>query len=178
MDRPAITLTVMPTRDLPDIDRQAIVALCTRAFARDFGSLFGFVTDSTHVLAYQDGTLVGHACWSYRRVRPAGHEAFDTAYIDAVATEPRLQGGGIGSAVMLRLAAEIQAEILGVLSTERVSFYTRLGWERWRGPTAVRTATGVIPTPDDTVMILRTPTTPPLDTNALLIADWRDGQPW
>ena len=63
-------------------------------------------------------------------------------------------------------------------STRRASFYARLGWERWRGPTAMRADDGLVPTPDDTVMILRTPTTPALDTAALLIADYRAGQPW
>jgi aminoglycoside 2'-N-acetyltransferase I len=174
----ALVLSVVPTRDLSAATTATIVALCTRAFNRDFGNLFDFVTDSIHVLAHQDGVLAGHACWAKRRLEPAGIGPLETAYVDAVATELAMHGRGIGSAVIERLDAEIQAYPLGGLSTPRVSFYTRLGWERWHGPTAVRAATGLIPTPDDTVMILRTPSTPPLDTSALLIADWRDGQPW
>ncbi len=174
----ALALSVVPTRDLSPAVRAEIVALCTRAFGQDFGNLFDFVTDSMHVLAHRDGALVGHACWAIRRLEPAGVGPLETAYVDAVATEPAVQGQGIGSAVIGRLNAQIHAYPLGGLSTGRVTFYARLGWERWQGPTAVRAATGLIPTPDDTVMILRTPTTPPLDTTALLIADWRDGQPW
>lgn len=46
---------------------------------------------------------------------------------------------------------------LGVLSTEHHSFYERLGWERWQGPTFVirnrkRTRT---PDEDDGIMVLR-----------------------
>jgi aminoglycoside 2'-N-acetyltransferase I len=174
----ALTLSVVPTRDLSPTMQATIVGLCTRAFDRDFGNLFDFVTDSMHVLAHRDGVLVGHACWATRRLEPQGAGPLEIAYVDAVATEPVVQGRGIGSAVIGRLNAAIQVYPLGGLSTPRVAFYARLGWERWPGPTAVRAATGLIPTPDDTVMILRTLSTPPLDTSALLIADWRDGQPW
>lgn len=73
---------------------------------------------------------------------------------------------------------EIQGFDLGGLSTPRVAFYARLGWERWRGPTAVQAKDGIVPTPDDTVMIWRTPKTPALDTTTLLVAEPRGGQPW
>lgn len=77
---------------------------------------------------------------------------------------------------MERLMTEIQSYALGGLSTHHVGFYERLGWERWRGATAMCANTGLVPTPDDTVMILRTSTTPPLDTATLLIADHRSSQ--
>jgi aminoglycoside 2'-N-acetyltransferase I len=174
----ALVLSIVPTRDLSLPTKAEIVALCTRAFDRDFGNLFDFVSDSLHVLAHQGNVLVGHACWAMRRLQPEGHDALNAAYVDAVATAPAYQRHGIGSAVIGRLNREIRPYALGGLSTQRVSFYQRLGWERWSGPTAVRAATGLIPTPEDTVMILRTPVTPSLDISTLLIADWRDGDPW
>ncbi len=58
------------------------------------------------------------------------------------------------------------------------SFYERLGWERWLGPTGVRAEGGVELTPGETVMIQRTPGTPELDAHSLLTVEWRDGQPW
>jgi aminoglycoside 2'-N-acetyltransferase I len=177
-ERRDLALSVVPTHALSQLMKTTIVALCTRAFERDFGNLFDFVTNSTHVLAHQESVLVGHACWAARRLEPEGYGLLTAAYVDAVATEPEFQERGIGSAVIARLNAEVASYPLGGLSTQRVTFYERLGWERWYGPTAVRAATGLIPTPDDTVMILRTPTTPPLDTTRLLIGDWRDGQPW
>ena len=46
---------------------------------------------------------------------------------------------------------------LGALATGRWSFYERLGWERWRGPTFARDGDEVIRTEDDddAVMVLR-----------------------
>lgn len=175
---PGLAHSLLPTARLDRATRALIVALCNRAFAQDFASLFDFVTDSIHVLAHREGTLIGHACWATRWIEPEGHAPLRTAYVDAVATEPEWQGRGVGSAVIRRLIAEIRGYDLGALSTPRVSFYARLGWERWHGSTAMRTGAGLVPTPDDTVMILRTATTPPLDTTTLLIADERAGQAW
>lgn len=173
-----VRLTVAPTGTLTSSERAQTVALCTRAFDKDFGALFDVVVDSTHVLARVDAMLVGHACWSTRWLQPAGCAPLRTAYVDAVATAPERQNQGIGSRVLRRLAAEIQGYELGGLSTRRVSFYERLGWERWRGPTAARSATGLVATPDATVLVLRTARTPPLDLTALLTAERRPYHPW
>ena len=163
--------TRLSTVALPDLtaaQREAIVRLCTAAHGVDFGPLFDFLRDSTHVLARLGDEIVGHACWSARGVQPAGLPRLRAAFVDAVATAPEHQGRGIGSAVMRRLAEEVAAWDLGALGTERVWFYERLGWERWRGP-----LDGLPDDPSDVVMILRTPRTPPLDTAALLVADRR-----
>jgi hypothetical protein len=69
---PAPQLTVAPTSALDAADKAAIVAVCTRAFAEDFSSLFDLVEDARHVLAHLDGRLVGHACWATRWLQPAG----------------------------------------------------------------------------------------------------------
>jgi hypothetical protein len=80
---------------------------------------------------------------------------------------------------MQRFAREAADYELNALSSERApAFYERLNWERWRGPTGVRTAQGTQPTPDDIVLILRTQTTPVLNLDAGLLADNRPGQPW
>ncbi len=174
----ANTLSVVPMEHFDPGLRAAIIALCTRAFAQDFGNLFGFVPDSRHLLAYHDGVLIGHACWETRQLQPEGRLPLRTGYVNAVAVKPALHGHCVGSVIIARVNAALQRYDLGGLSTPRVSYYTRLGWERWTGPTAARSTDGLVPTPDDTVMLLRTPTTPPLDTTTLLIADWRVGQPW
>jgi aminoglycoside 2'-N-acetyltransferase I len=69
---------------------------------------------------------------------------------------------------------------LGALATGRQSFYARLGWELWRGPTSVRSARGPRRTPeeDGTVMFLRTRTTRDLDGTAVLMCDERAGDDW
>ena len=59
-------------------------------------------------------------------------------------------------------------------------FYRRLGWELWLGSTAVRTNWDLVPTPDDDggIMVLPTPTTPPLDRHAAISCEWRPGDVW
>jgi len=184
--RDGVTLTVLPTAALTPALREVIIAMCDRAFAplegvHDFATLFDFVTDSMHVLAYDGDALVGHACWEVRRIQPDGLPPLRTAYVDAVATEPARQGCGVGSAVMRRFAREAEDCQLHALATDSApGFYERLGWERWRGPLAARTPHGLEPTPrpDDVVLIRRTPTTPALDLTARLIAHDRCEHPW
>ena len=69
---------------------------------------------------------------------------------------------------------------LGGLGTGRQSFYGRLGWRIWAGPSAVRTPDGERPTPDDDgyIMVLETPTSPPLDLAAPISCEERPGDVW
>ncbi len=69
---------------------------------------------------------------------------------------------------------------LGCLGTGRQTFYGRLGWRTWLGPSSVRTADGLRPTPDDDgyLMVLATPTSPPLDLTAPISCEWRPGDVW
>lgn len=151
----SIDLTVCIVGALGGVERAAIVALCSGAFGEDFSSLFTLVPPTTmHIRAFSGSRLVGHDCWTPRLLQPGPLPLLHTAYVDAVATDPVDQGRGIGSAVLTRLADETTDYQLRALSTARVSFYTRLGWQRWRGRVAVRTAEGLLDTPDDTVMVL------------------------
>ena len=101
-----------------------------------------------------------------------------TAYVDAVSTDPAYQGRGIGSSVMRHLASVIQEYELACLETERVSFYTQVGWEEWRGPLAGRKGTELLPTPDQKgIMILRLVRTPPLNLDGSLTVEY-DGRIW
>ena len=85
--------------------------------------------DGLHVLAYDEGQLVGHAVVTTRWLQPDNLSLLKTAYVDAVATDPAYQGQGIGSSVMRHLASVIQDYELACLETERVYFYAQLGWE-------------------------------------------------
>ncbi len=167
----SITITTSRTQDLSEAERAAIVSMCTDAHQTDFSPLFSFLPpDGLHILGYAEDRLVSHAVVTTRWLQPAALPLLKTAYVDAVATHPRYQGQGIGSAVMRHLASVIAEEYtIACLETERVSFYARLGWEEWRGPLAGRQGTELIPTPDQTgIMILRLPRTPPLDLDSLL----------
>ena len=88
---------------------------------------------------------------------------------------------GLGSIVMTDVTEHIRERFeLGGLGTGRQSFYGRLGWQIWAGPSSVRTADGDRPTPDDdgSIMVLATPTSPPLDLTAPISCDWRPGDVW
>ncbi|HET7035765.1 MAG TPA: GNAT family N-acetyltransferase [Thermomicrobiaceae bacterium] len=174
-----MAFSVVAVADLLAADRRRVVSLCTRAFGRSFAGLFALVPpDSTHLLARLDGRLVGHACWMTRWLQPGDLPPLRTAYVDAVAIAPDLQGHGLGSDLIARLNHELAGFEIGGLSTSRVTFYQRLGWQPWRGPTAVRTAGGLEPSSDDTIMILRTPQSPPLDLDGPLSIEWRAGSVW
>jgi GNAT superfamily N-acetyltransferase len=176
----ALRLFVTPTTLLDTSEQAAIVALCTASFEQDFASLFELVPPTTtHIRAFLNNQLVGHACWAPRPLQVDAGPTLIAAYVDAVATDRPLQGQGIGSAVLTRLAEEASTAQLRALSTARVSFYTRLGWQRWRGRVAVRTAAGLFDTPDDTILILPTAHTPPFNLDGLLTGEPRStGHHW
>jgi aminoglycoside 2'-N-acetyltransferase I len=68
---------------------------------------------------------------------------------------------------------------IGCLQTDIPGFYERLDWELWRGPLAGRGVDGLIPTPEQTgVMVLRLPTTPSLDFDALLTIEQQQYRIW
>ena len=133
-----------------------------------------------HFVLELDGEIVAHAAVVERQIR-AGDQAFRTGYVEAVATDPARQGVGLGSIVMTDVTEYVRERFdLGGLGTGRQSFYGRLGWRIWAGPSSVRTADGDQPTPcdDGFIMVLSTPTTPPLDLAAPISCDWRLGDAW
>ena len=174
----SVVIAIQAAEKLSLTDRSAIIALCEVAFDEPFEQLFDLLPGSRHLLVYADGRLISHACWVTRWLQPAGLPPLRTAYVEAVATHPERQGHGYGTLVMRRIAQEIAAYDLGGLSPTEARFYARLRWEDWRGPTAIRVADGILPTPGEGIMILRTPQTPPLDLDAPISAEWREGELW
>jgi aminoglycoside 2'-N-acetyltransferase I len=165
------TVKTAYTQDLNEATRSAVVSLCTEAHQVDFGPLFSFLPpEGVHFLGYLGDELVSHAVTTTRWLQPETLPLLRTAYVDAVATLPAYQGQGFSSAVMRHLA-KISSDNyeIACLETDQVSFYERLGWDLWRGPLAGRGEQGLIPTPDQTgIMILRLPQTPALDLDSLL----------
>ena len=146
----------------------------------DFNNLFTFIpSGGRHFLAFRGLELVSHAVVTTRWAQPSGQRVLRTAYVDAVATLPEYQGLGHGSAVMRRLAAEIDDYEIACLQTDRPGFYERLGWEVWRGALAGRSEGGLIPTPQQRgVMVLRLPRTPPLDLELQLTIECQPERIW
>ncbi len=163
----------------------AIRRLMDEAFAADEHG--GFSDDDwrhalggEHFLVMAGDEVVGHAAVVSRELHVAGRPVA-TGYVEAVATAPALQRQGIGSAVMRQVNDFIGARYeLGALGTGSHAFYERLGWQRWRGPTSVRTEDGERRTPEEDgyIMILLTPATPPLDLDLPISCEWRPGDVW
>jgi aminoglycoside 2'-N-acetyltransferase I len=133
-----------------------------------------------HWLAEVDGRIVGHAS-VVPRVLEADGRPMATGYVEAVATHPAWQRRGIARRLMEAVNGHIVAAFeIGALSTDVHAVYARAGWERWRGPTYVRTDAGPVRTAeeDEGIMILRTPRTPPLAATEALSCEWRAGDAW
>ena len=177
-----ITLTSSYTEDLDEKTRAEIIQVCIEAHQEDdFKNLFTYVpSGGWHFLAYREEQLVSHALVTTRWLQPEGLPELKTAYIDAVATLPAVQGQGHASALLRQMAKDIDGEyVIACLETERTTFYERLGWEVWRGPLAGRGKDGLIPTPDQTgIMILRLSQTPSLDLDRGLTIEDQGGRIW
>ena len=177
----SITITSARTEDLDADTRDSIVQLCVAAHQEeDFKHLFSYLrSGGLHFLAFREEQLVSHAVVTIRWLQPEGQPLLKTAYVDAVATLPAYQGQGYGSALMRQLARGVGDYAIACLETERPSFYERLSWEVWRGPLAGRSEHGLIPTPNQTgVMILRLPQTPALNLDQGLTIECQTGRIW
>jgi len=172
------------TDDLTAGDVDTVRKLLRTAFAGDGEGFtdadWDHAVGGLHVLCEVDGLVVAHAALVERELHVGGRPIL-TGYVEAVATDVRRQGQGLGSLVMTEIGSAIGDRFaLGALSTDRTTFYARLGWQQWTGPTSVRTGAGPVRTPDDDggIMILLTPTSPDLDPNEPISCDWRTGDVW
>ncbi len=173
-----LAFSIVKSENLSEHERAEILALCSRAYRINYEPFLKTFTDATHVIARQQGRLVSHALWVTRWLQPGPLPPLRTAFVEAVATEEEYRGQGLATAVMKKLSSAINDFELGGLSPAQYGLYTRLGWELWRGPLFIRTKDGLLPTPDDEVMILRLPDTPVLDLDWSLSAEWRGGELW
>jgi GNAT superfamily N-acetyltransferase len=185
MPRPAndsVAVEVRVTEELDAARRAEVIELCIAAHESElFRELFTHIpSGGRHFLASHDGALVSHAVVTTRWAQPEGQRILKTAFVDAVSTRPDCERRGFGSATMRTLAANIDDYEIGCLQTDEMEvFYERLGWERWEGPLAGRTDRGLHPTPEQRgVMVLRLPSTPPLDLSALLTIEQQSYRIW
>ena len=179
---PDLGVRVCQSDELDPRARTAIRGLLDAAFAGDFSDDdWAHALGGTHALIETTDGVVAHAS-VVPRVLDVGMQPVRAGYVEAVAVLPARQGAGLGTAVMRALGEVIAGEFeLGALSSGEWRFYERLGWERWRGPTWVRHPHGRLersPEDDDSVMILRTPTSQAIDLFAPLTCDARRGDAW
>jgi aminoglycoside 2'-N-acetyltransferase I len=180
-----VRIRTLPTVELTGHDIDAIRAILTAAFLEDEHG--GFTEDDwqhalggTQFLLERGGILVGHASVVEREIE-IGARPLRTGYVEAVAIEPGHQRSGLGSRLMDAVNQHVDDEFeLGVLGTGTQPFYERLGWEVWRGPSGVRTANGVEPTPDEDgyILVRRTLRSPALDPTEQITCEWRPGDVW
>jgi aminoglycoside 2'-N-acetyltransferase I len=174
-----LALEVIHSKTIAAPTLQEIRDLCTEAYREDFSHAFELLGPGVHVIGRLDGRIATHAMWVDRALQVGDGASLRTAYVEAVATKPAFQRRGFATALMRRLAREIRDYDLGALSPSDERFYARLGWEPWRGPLFIRTATAIDATPDEGVMILRLDKTPAgLDLDSPLSAEWRPGELW
>lgn len=177
-------LRVAPTEDLTTEDIAAIRELLWAAFGTGDEAFseadWEHSVGGMHFVLEEDGEIVAHASVVERELH-VDDQPLRTGYVEAVATATERQGQGLGSLVMEEAAAWIQERFeLGALGTGRHAFYERLGWQTWQGPSSVRAPEGPQPTPDDDgyILVLPTPSSPPLDLAASISCDWRPGDVW
>jgi aminoglycoside 2'-N-acetyltransferase I len=176
-----MTVTFAQTEALDAAMRAAIIQVCIAAHQEeDFNNLFSYIpAGGRHFLAYRGTEVMSHAVVTTRWLQPENQPLLKTAYVDAVATLPRYQGQGYGSAVMRCLAENIADYEIACLETEQPAFYERLGWEVWQGALAGRSEHGMIPTPEQAgVMILRLTRTPVLNLDGGLTIECQGGRIW
>ena len=175
----------MATRELAGAEIATIRGILVAAFGNDEEERF---TDDdwehglggTHFVLDLDGEIVAHASVVERDIHVADRP-LRTGYVEAVATAPDRQGAGLGSLLIGDVTAYIREEFeFGALGTGRHRFYERLGWVTWTGPAFVRTPDGPRRTPDEEgyILVLLTPSSPPLDLAAPISCDWRPGDVW
>jgi aminoglycoside 2'-N-acetyltransferase I len=173
------------TPDLTPAEIAAIRDVLVAAFGPDEDDRFTdhdweHAVGGLHFVLDLGGEVVAHAAVVERDLHVDGRP-LRTGYVEAVATAPDRQGIGLGSLLMGDVTSYIRETFeLGALGTGRHHFYERLGWLTWAGPSFVRTADGVQPTPEDdgSILVLPTPSSPPLDRTAAISCDWRPGDVW
>lgn len=202
---PDLTIQILPAAALDPPLQAAVYNLCARAYpGENLDPLWAAYAADFHAIGWIADLPVSYAMVVTRWLQAGAGPLLCTAYVELAATLPEFQGRGYATALMRRLAAAIAAADydLAALCPADTQLYARLGWEYWRGPLFIRrppegwpagasdtardtdtdtaadlsAATAeLLPTPEERVMILRLPPTPPLNLDLPLSAEWRPG---
>ncbi|KAA3610389.1 MAG: GNAT family N-acetyltransferase [Calditrichaeota bacterium] len=171
-------IQIIPANNLKKQDQEEVFELCERAFGEDLRIYFQAFINPLHFIVWDKGVIVGHACIIERWLQVAENKAMRTAYIEAVATDPKYQKMGIGTALMKETIKVAKSDLfeIGGLCPDPVDFYLKLGWQLWKGPLNYRKDGRLYESPkDEQAMIYRLPKTPQLDIKRPLSIEWRSG---
>lgn len=152
--------------------------LCDAAYETDTRRFFEQLGAGEHLLGYQDEALVSHLMWVTRWLQPEGGKSLRTAYVEMVATDPSFQRRGHASELLREFPNHVGEYDLAALCPATEGLYARQGWQFWRGPLSTRRHGILELTPDERVMLLPLPRTPPMDWDSGLSVEWRPGEVW
>jgi len=173
----------VPSAALSAAEWSALSDLCVAAFDEPWDGYWESIGPGVHVLAeHPEHGIVAHAAIVERLLYTA-ESVLHAGYVEAVAVAPDEQRRGLGTRVMAAINELLdQRYELGALGTGSQSFYARLGWVVWQGPTWVRQSDGRLertPDEDGGIMVRATPATPAgLDLTLPIAVDWRPGEVW
>ena len=172
---------MLATGDVPEALLAEIRLLVDAAFAGRFSDDdWAHGLGGRHGIVTEHGSPVAHASVVPRVLEVAGRP-LRVGYVEAVATAPDRQGAGLGSRAMAAIGALVREEYeMGALCTSAAGFYTRLGWERWQGPTYVRDGARTVRTADedDGIMVLRFGASAAVDLSSSISCEARAGDDW
>lgn len=174
------TLTACHTADLSAATRTELRALLDAAFGDFTDEDFEHGLGGWHVLAHDDGVLVGHGA-VVRRQFLVGGRALSVGYVENVAVAAAHRRRGVASEVMGVLERVVVAgHGTGFLaaSEEGAPLYERRGWRVWRGPLSVLTVTGAQRTPDEDGGARVLDPAGTWDVDQELVCEWRSGDVW
>ena len=157
-------------------EARALMGLAFDDFTdHDWGHALGGV----HALVVEDGSLVAHGSLVARRLLHQGR-SLRCGYVEAVAVHPAARRRGLASVVMTSLEELAPAyDVLALSASELgVPLYVARGWSPWRGPSSVMTPEGLVATPEDDGSVYVLPGSAPVDLDAPIACDWRDGDVW
>lgn len=170
------------TEEMSAVDLRAVRRLMSDAFGERFSEEdWQHAIGGTHFfIRGPEGGIVSHASVVARSME-SSKARMSTGYVEAVATQPELQGRGLATAVMLKVADFVEERFeLGALSSGKSAFYERVGWMRWRGATWCRKGDDLLRTADEDggVFVLSFRHSPPLDFEGDIAVEWRSGDVW
>lgn len=159
--------------------RDALVALCGRAYGEDFAPYFALLDGASHLVAFEDDEPVCHLAWVERQVWTGDGLVLRAAYVEAVATDPARQRQGLATRLLAEVPRRATGFDLALLSPAEPDWYARRGWTPWRGALRHRKDGVLVDDPDECVMYRRLARTPAaLDDRAALCVDWRPLEVW
>lgn len=174
-------MTTKATSELTSEEAASIRTLLDGAFDGRFtDSLWNQALGGIHFFVVEDGLPISHAA-VVGRTLVVGERDVETGYVEAVGTGESFRRQGLARKVMSFAAGHISESYeMGALHSVLPTFYVHLGWEKWRGPTYVRSETGLTRTPEDDgyIHVWRLPASSDLDLDDPISCPWRPGYVW